>query len=688
MWLEALGPVAEGARRVCSLHFGESSFRYDADTRRAMKRIRLMPNAVPQASASATEVERSVTGDEYLTGADDDNGLNFFEWDCSIGCNVEVDTDSDPCVDMPFTQLTARSKPQASVTSDHTYCRMRCVAVQTDRMQDARMRSKAVQVAPVKDFQSRGIQCDFQSWPAAELMDDLESSQELLNSSGHPLSDPIPPSPIRQNDCDPVPVGTQKQYIVSESCLMDLFKACTVCHRPCKVGATVSGSLLRVNSSCTCGHKSRWYSQPQISSRPLGSLLLCAAICFSGASPEKVIRLLKQANIPVPSTRMYYMYQSALFQPAIQRVWDTQQKALMRSLGGQTALAGDGRCDSPGFSAKYMTYSFMDTSTNKIVHFVQVQLGENSEVKSSNAMEKFGLKKGLEELKAHNVAIASLTTDRHVGIKKHMQTCEPSIAHKFDIWHVAKAIKKKLTVAAKKSACAALKDWIQPVINHLYWCVAVSEGDADLVVAMWKSMLNHVINVHTGHDSPYPRCLHGDVPNGKWLIPGTPAYARLVTIAMEKGLLKDMRQLSPSGQTYILGFMLKVLELLKCCCMLHRTQLAALHQNENAGRAQAVTKNGAQRWKRKVLRAKKGSEIVCPVKSNASYNYVSELITEMLQECSSCSSLRKAEHEWSSASSSHQPLAAIQLNQPRQSKSDLIIARQSRFSKNSDIGGT
>lgn len=69
-------------------------------------------------------------------------------------------------------------------------------------------------------------------------------------------------------------------------------------------------------------------------------------------------------------------------------------------------------------------------------------------------------------------------------------------------------------------------------------------------------------------------------------------------------------------------------------------------------------------------------------------DYVSELMTEMLQECSSCSSLRKAEHEWSSASSSHQPLAAIQLNQPRQSKSDLIIARQSLFSKNSDIGGT
>lgn len=31
-------------------------------------------------------------------------------------------------------------------------------------------------------------------------------------------------------------------------------------------------------------------------------------------------------------------------------------------------LAGDGQCDSPGSSAKFCTYSLMDTSTNKILH--------------------------------------------------------------------------------------------------------------------------------------------------------------------------------------------------------------------------------------------------------------------------------------------------------------------------------
>ena len=32
-------------------------------------------------------------------------------------------------------------------------------------------------------------------------------------------------------------------------------------------------------------------------------------------------------------------------------------------------LSGDGRCDSPGHDAKYLTYPFMDKSTNKIGAF-------------------------------------------------------------------------------------------------------------------------------------------------------------------------------------------------------------------------------------------------------------------------------------------------------------------------------
>lgn len=123
------------------------------------------------------------------------------------------------------------------------------------------------------------------------------------------------------------PPMTERKFIVFESSLLALFKVCGVCQAPCKVSTAVCGSMLRIDVVCPYQHKLSWHSQPRLKRKPVGSLILCAAICFSGASPEKTLRLLKQANIQVPSTRMYYTYQRVLFQPAIQHV-RTQQNII------------------------------------------------------------------------------------------------------------------------------------------------------------------------------------------------------------------------------------------------------------------------------------------------------------------------------------------------------------------------
>ena len=51
---------------------------------------------------------------------------------------------------------------------------------------------------------------------------------------------------------------------------------------------------------------------------------------------------------------------------------------------GPRYFCGDGRCH-PGDNAKYLTYSFMDKNTNKIVAFSLTQV---SEAGNSNRMEK------------------------------------------------------------------------------------------------------------------------------------------------------------------------------------------------------------------------------------------------------------------------------------------------------------
>ena len=81
-------------------------------------------------------------------------------------------------------------------------------------------------------------------------------------------------------------------------------------------------------------------------------------------------------------------------------------------------LGGDGCCCSPGHTAKYGSYSLMDVTRSKVV---DMQLIQSNEVRNSNAMELEGLKRGLQFLKEQQMSIKSLTTDRHMSIKKYMR---------------------------------------------------------------------------------------------------------------------------------------------------------------------------------------------------------------------------------------------------------------------------
>ncbi|KAL3188280.1 hypothetical protein MRX96_003606 [Rhipicephalus microplus] len=80
--------------------------------------------------------------------------------------------------------------------------------------------------------------------------------------------------------------------------------------------------------------------------------------------------------------------------PAVHKLWEREQHSLLNSLmrtGAQ--LSGDSRTDSPGYSAKYGTYSLLDTSLNRIT---DMQLVQSNEVTSSSAMELEGLKRALK----------------------------------------------------------------------------------------------------------------------------------------------------------------------------------------------------------------------------------------------------------------------------------------------------
>ncbi|XP_042147399.1 uncharacterized protein LOC121836542 [Ixodes scapularis] len=154
-------------------------------------------------------------------------------------------------------------------------------------------------------------------------------------------------------------------------------------------------------------------------------------------------------------------------------------------------------------------------------------------------MEKEGLLKQLQLFKEKGIKIRSLVTDRHPATRKRMKTHEPGIDHFFDIWHISKSVKKKLTAASKRAGCQDLQIWIQTAKYHIYWSAKAAGGDEKLLIDIWLSMHNHVINKHSGHEGTYGRYLHD-----------SQAYNQFKSITDNKLLLKDLAQMSPHGQTY------------------------------------------------------------------------------------------------------------------------------------------
>jgi solute carrier family 8 (sodium/calcium exchanger) len=82
-------------------------------------------------------------------------------------------------------------------------------------------------------------------------------------------------------------------------------------------------------------------------------------------------------NCATISEASYYVYQKKYLHQAIKDVWEEQQSnmiALLQAYDKPLSLGGDGRCDSPGFSAKYGTYTFMELEHNAILHIELVQV--------------------------------------------------------------------------------------------------------------------------------------------------------------------------------------------------------------------------------------------------------------------------------------------------------------------------
>lgn len=170
----------------------------------------------------------------------------------------------------------------------------------------------------------------------------------------------------------------EAKYIVFESCLLALFMSCPLCNCKIEPNLRTVGTLVCVTQTCDeCGYHTKWESQPMIKNVPAGNLLLSAAILFAGAHPAKTLRVLKFLGCAAIKPWTFYEHQRLYLHQAISNVWSRYQMAMITSLQTSNepiAIGGDGRSDSPGHSAKYGAYSFMDLKHNVVLDIELVQV--------------------------------------------------------------------------------------------------------------------------------------------------------------------------------------------------------------------------------------------------------------------------------------------------------------------------
>ena len=381
----------------------------------------------------------------------------------------------------------------------------------------------------------RGIKTDTESdEESAEFSTSTDSSDDNQDST----------QPIECSLSDPISPVTEPKFIVFWSCLMSLFNVCSACFsKNIITSVQTKGTLLIVKTTCVRNHMNIWRSQPSQNHMPAGNVLLAAGILYSGNTFSRISELLSYINIAHISETTYVSIQKPLLFPVLNLFYKSESSKIIGPChqSDEHDFSGDGRSDSPGYSAKYGTYSLMHTSLNKIVDFFVVHVNWAG---NSSRMEKYGLEKLLQKFTDGSIKISSLTTDRHVQIKSFLKKERPDILHQFDVWHFGKSIKKALSAHAKKKRCANLSLWIKSVVNHFWWCSASSIGNEILMKEKWLSLLNHVQNIHSwAGNAQFHQCEHGEIEKRKWLNAGSCEFEALEEVVNNQKTLSDLKYL-------------------------------------------------------------------------------------------------------------------------------------------------
>ncbi len=430
------------------------------------------------------------------------------------------------------------------------------------------------------------------------------------------------------------------KYLVFETELDKLFTTCLRpgCHSPItKLTKLTTGSMLSVTTTCSHYHTDTWHSQPSVRRMPAGNLLLSAAILLSGSTYTKTHRFTDLLCMPILCESEFDNIQNTYLFPTVNDYWTMHQDAILSVLApDELRVGGDARSDSPGFSAKYTSYTIMDLKTSLILD--QQLVVKTETANNSVAMEKEGLDRCLQFLDSRKIKIHTLATDRHVGVQSLLKEEYPKINHQFDVWHVKKNVCKKLHKKAQKKGATELLDWENCIGNHLYWCASTCGGNAKLLREKWLSCVHHVVDCHEWNGELLEQCEHGTLDGDyEWLTEDSEAHKALRSVVQDKRLLKDLGKLTDccltgsleSYHSLILSYAPKRLHF-PYAGQQTRLQLAALDHNHNVDR-DLVRDSAGNPIVRLVFSKARKDWFVRNVYESKTYNYLFEILHKIME---------------------------------------------------------
>lgn len=110
-------------------------------------------------------------------------------------------------------------------------------------------------------------------------------------------------------------------YLVAESSLRELLSKCASCsNSDIHTEITVKGTWLKATGACSCGNQQTWSSQPWVGNRPLGNILFCSAILFSGVNIARALRMFTMMKVATLTRAQYFKMQRDYLFPAVNDV--------------------------------------------------------------------------------------------------------------------------------------------------------------------------------------------------------------------------------------------------------------------------------------------------------------------------------------------------------------------------------